>query len=68
MNIKYKNAIMRRQSDNKEILRRLNDLVCLYPELRFGQILINTNVLEYVGGKIKDPYNDEPCDILKRMK
>ena len=63
-----KNAIMWRQSDNKEILRRLNDWVCLYPELRFGQILINSNVLEYIDGKVKDPYNDEPSTILKRMR
>jgi len=40
-----------------------------YPQLRFGQALVNMNIIEDVqNGFAKDPFNDEPIDIFNRLR
>ena len=64
---------MERQKYNKLILERLSKLVDKYPNLRFGQILINTDVLKVVSDEsgfpilIEDPYSEEPNITWDRM-
>ena len=38
---------MERQKYNKLILERLSKLVDKYPDLRFGQILVNCDIIKY---------------------
>lgn len=62
---------MTRQEANKKILEKLSELVEKYPDQRFGQLLVNTNIVEtnQVLGHIEadDPYNDESTEIYARM-
>ena len=57
---------------NTEILYLLAKYLDQHPEIRFGQALVNLNILEREDTysetpKYKDPYNDEPIVIHKRM-
>jgi hypothetical protein len=72
MDIKQK--IAQRQAANRDILAHLYTLVELYPDLRFGQILVNLDVIQYqrdpasfdvIG--IKDPFNEESVETLQRV-
>ena len=72
MDIKQK--IAQRQAANRDILAHLSTLVELYPDLRFGQILVNLDVIQYqrdpagfdiIG--IKDPFNEESVETLQRV-
>ena len=62
---------MERQKYNKLILETLSKLVDKYPDLRFGQILANAEVItyknEYDEMVVKDPFNEESKITWKRM-
>ena len=64
---------MTRQQANKEILRILSVMVEIFPDMRFGQLLANADVLKYdphsSGIKtIRDEYHLESKDLLERVK
>ena len=63
---------MERQKYNKLILERLSKLVEKHPDLRFGQILANAEVITYKNDYDemvpRDPYYEEPEVTLERMK
>lgn len=48
---------------NITILRLLEEYLRHYPDMRFGQALVNLNIVE----KDKDPFYDEPGDTIERM-
>ena len=65
---------MERQKYNKLILETLSKLVDKYPDLRFGQILVNCDIIELVPEHIHgnafvalDPFNEESEITWKRM-
>ena len=74
MDIKQK--IEQRQIANREIVKMLSDMVEEYPDLRFGQILAITEVIEYIPDSrpyidtvdVKDPFNEESVDMFVRMR
>lgn len=57
-----------RQYYNKLILGSLLYLVEKYPDMRFGQLLWGTEILEQSGNEIKDPFYEEPKATWNRMK
>ena len=63
---------MERQKYNKLILETLSKLVEKYPDLRFGQILVNAEIITYKNGYNevvpRDPYYEEPEVTWERMK
>ncbi len=64
--------IDKRQEYNLKILDILAEQVERYPNLRFGQILINTNVLKHYcmdpsGFQVFDPFNEESVDTYERI-
>lgn len=64
--------IEKRQEYNIKILDILAEQVERYPNLRFGQILINTNVLKHYatdpsGFHVFDPFYEESVDIYERI-
>jgi hypothetical protein len=63
---------MERQKYNKLILETLSKLVDKYPDLRFGQILVNAEIITYKNDYDemvpRDPYYEEPEVTLERMK
>ena len=73
MNLKRK--IDQRQVANLDILTIIEEMVMKCPDLRFGQILANLDVIQYqrdpasfdvIG--IKDPFYEESVDMLTRVK
>ena len=75
MDAKIKEMIDNRQKANVEILQMLGEAVMKYPDLRFGQILVNLDIIQYrrdpasfdiIG--IKDPFNEESVEMLNRMR
>ena len=62
---------MERQKYNKLILETLSELVKKYPDLRFGQILVDCDIIEYNitdnGIEVIDPFYEESEDTLNRM-
>ena len=74
ININIQEKIKNRQSANFELVRKLSELVIAYPDLRFGQILVNFGFVEQItrhyDGSIstKDPFYEESTDTLKRVK
>ena len=68
---------MERQKYNKLILETLSKLVKKHPDLRFGQILVNCDIIKYepsvlCDGQredilVIDPFNEEPKITWKRM-
>lgn len=56
---------------NTAIVRKLQELVEEYPDLRFGQILVNTGIIELqmMGDRLIaiDPFNEEPEITWERM-
>lgn len=60
-----------RQKYNKLILETLSKLVEKHPDLRFGQILANAEVITYENDYdemvVKDPFNEESEITWKRM-
>lgn len=65
-----KNLIERRQEANLRLLEIIQDYLEKYPSLRFGQVLVNLNILEPTDNTavVKDPYYDEPMAMLDRIK
>ena len=72
---------MERQKYNKLILETLSKLVDRYPDLRFGQLLVNTDILKisenFIGesndGKhrnyiVDDPFNEESKITWERVR
>lgn len=65
---------MERQKYNKLILERLSKLVDKHPDLRFGQILVNSDIIQFTKDDkgfplaVKDPYFEEPEVTWERMK
>jgi len=49
---------------NKEISSIINMAITAFPTLRFNQILHNLNVISSNG----DTFNNEPEDVLERIK
>ena len=62
---------MERQKYNKLILERLSKLVDKHPDLRFGQILANAEVITYENDcdemVVEDPFYEESEITWKRM-
>jgi uncharacterized membrane protein YkoI len=56
---------MTRQEANKEILRRLEEIINKSPDLRFTQILWACGIEVYSSGK--DIFHEEPQKTLKRI-
>ena len=56
---------------NRAIVDKLRELVEKYPDLRFGQILINAKIVQGIatskGFKCQDPFFEESKDIWERM-
>jgi hypothetical protein len=63
---------MKRQKYNKLILETLSKLVEKHPDLRFGQILANAEVIIYKNDYDEtisvDPFYEEPEFTWERMK
>ena len=69
---------MERQKYNKLILETLSKLVEKYPDLRFGQILVDCDIIKYepsvlCDGQredilVIDPFNEESKITWERMK
>lgn len=62
-----------RQPANIEILDNIKNLILKYPELRFGQILVLSGVIQYKQVsmdriEIVDPFAEESVDTLNRVK
>lgn len=69
---------MERQKYNKLILERLSKLVDKYSDLRFGQILVDCDIIRYESSVlcdgqredilVIDPFNEESETTWNRMK
>lgn len=69
---------MERQKYNKLILETLSKLIDKYPDLRFGQFLVNCDIIQYKKNVLTDgdrediltidPFNEESEIIWQRMK
>jgi hypothetical protein len=57
---------------NTAIVRKLQELVEEYPDLRFGQILVNSEIVQVTatseGVKCQDPFYEEPEIMWERIK
>ena len=68
---------MTRQEYNLLIVEKLRELICKYPDLRFGQILVNCDIIQeeevLLEGERQtvligiDPFYEESEDTLNRM-
>ena len=76
MDSMFTEMIDKRQDANKDIIQHLTTLVNKYPELRFGQILVISNVIQYEHiscdsdqyvETVKDPFNEESVVTLRRV-
>lgn len=56
---------MTRQKANMEILQLLGELVTLFPDQRFGQILCNYVFPDY---RERDPFYEESVATLEKLK
>lgn len=61
------------QEANKEILRLLTNFLEDYPDNRFGQALVNLNIVQPIDDStytlgVKDPFYDRPEDMLERVR
>ena len=65
----WKEKLKMRKEYNKKILEVLTKYIEENPEIRFGQALINLNILQNEKDKnvIFDPFSDESVDIYQRM-
>jgi len=63
---------MSRKLYNVAIVEKLKELVNKYPDMRFGQILVNAEIITYKNDYDemvpKDPYYEEPEFTWERMK
>ena len=64
--------MLNRKLYNTAIVRKLQELVEEYPDLRFGQILVNTGIIELqmMGDRLIaiDPFNEESEIMWERIK
>lgn len=62
---------MQRKQANRAILLELYNLIEKYPDLRFGQILVDCDIIEYDitdnGVEVIDPFYEESELTLNRM-
>ena len=65
----WKEKVKMRKEYNEKILEVLTKYLEENPEIRFGQALINLNILQNEKDKnvVFDPFSDESVDIYKRM-
>lgn len=74
MNAKIQEMIKKRQEANLEILNEIGVAIMNFPDLRFGQILVNLGIIEYERNTYdetlitKDPFYEEPVITLNRIK
>lgn len=62
---------------NKQIIDKLNRVIEEHPDLRFGQLLVNSNIVQ-ISSKmddkgllepvVLDPFYDESSEIFNRIK
>lgn len=56
---------------NLKIINKLKELIIKYPDLRFGQLLVNCEIVEtyrdYDEMVAKDPFNEESKVTWERM-
>ena len=66
----WKEKVKMRKEYNKKILEVLTKYIEENPEIRFGQALINLNILQNEKDKnvVFDPFLDESVDIYQRMR
>lgn len=58
-----------RYTYNKAIIDKLSKIVDEHPYLRFGQILVASNILTQEDeGWVVDPFYEEPEDMWNRIK
>ena len=65
----WKEKVKMRKEYNEKILKVLTKYLEENPEIRFGQALINLNILQIEKDKnvVFDPFSDESVDIYQRM-
>ena len=63
---------MNRQEYNRKIISKLTELVEKYPDLRFGQLLVNADIIIYKNDydemAIENPFYEESELTWKRMR
>lgn len=64
---------MSRKLYNTAIVEKLKELVNKHPDLRFGQILINADIIQVVPNEfgvpiVDDPFYEEPEITWERVK
>ena len=66
----WKEKVKMRKEYNKKILEVLTKYIEENSEIRFGQALINLNILQNEKDKnvVFDPFSDESVDIYQRMR
>lgn len=66
----WKEKVKMRKEYNEKIFKVLTEYLEENPEIRFGQALINLNILQYEKDKnvVFDPFSDESVDIYQRMR
>ena len=56
---------------NLLIINKLKELIIKYPDLRFGQLLVNCDIIQYTNESgfpiVKDPFNEESKVTWERM-
>ena len=66
----WKEKVKMRKEYNEKILEVLTKYLEENPEIRFGQALMNLNILQNEKDKhvVFDPFSDESVDIYQRMR
>lgn len=64
---KYQELKEQRIRFNEGLLRKLSEYIAKYPDIRFGQALVNLKIINSVGGRIQDPFYEEPYDTFMRL-
>ena len=64
---------MSRKLYNTAIVEKLKELVNKYPDLRFGQILVNADIIQIIPNEsgipiAQDPFYEEPEITWERVK
>lgn len=66
-----KKKISKRQECNRQLIEILSNYLESYPDMRFGQALVNLKILKTRTDvdhfEIVDPFNEEPVDMLNRV-
>lgn len=65
---------MTRQEANLILVESLKEIVLKYPDLRFGQILVDFGIIRYISNTYDetlitiDPFNEESVTTLQNFK